>query len=116
MFANAGTAIGIIPLNKPRGLYNTSGLLLTGGHGSGNGSEFAGTIWEKRAICKVAHNESSGAFEALNTYDNAFLALVCLIGHLVRTVIRVSCLVYAQPCQPLISPVCLESGVSLLLR
>ena len=75
MFANAGTAIGIIPLNKPRGLYNTSGLLLTATvTDPAMAANFAGTIWEKRAICKVAHNESSGAFEALNTYDNAFLS------------------------------------------
>ena len=75
VFANAGTAIGIIPLNKPRGLYNTSGLLLTAAvTDPAMAANFAGTIWEKRAICKVAHNESSGAFEALNTYDNAFLS------------------------------------------
>ncbi len=57
------------------GLTNTQGVPLTTVlTDPAQAANFTGATWEKRAICEVVFNEAR-VFEALNTYDNAFLSV-----------------------------------------
>jgi hypothetical protein len=75
----AAVALGTISRDNNRhdvveGLSKTAQLTLSAALSGANAAQFAGARWEKRAACEVAANESRG-FDALNTYDDAFLSL-----------------------------------------
>jgi peptidoglycan hydrolase-like protein with peptidoglycan-binding domain len=74
VFRGDGAPLGQV-VGNGAGLRNLTGTLLADALNNPDlAQRFAGTTWEKRALCEVAYNEAQ-VFEALNTYDNAYLSV-----------------------------------------